>query len=107
MVSSNSSTESWMPMETPHGISRRAPPPIFFQSGTPSMRAARSHAAASRPPLAMLWQIGILDAYGDSARNFAPRAAADLFPKRHAFHACGQVPRGGFQAAFGHVVDRK
>ena len=25
-----------MPMETPQGISRRAPPPIFFHSGTPS-----------------------------------------------------------------------
>ncbi len=33
----------------------RAPPPIFFQRGMFSARAARSQTAASTPPRAMLW----------------------------------------------------
>ena len=42
-----------MPMETPQGISRRAPPPMCCYSGLPSMRASRSQTAASSPPRAI------------------------------------------------------
>ena len=44
-----------MPMETPQGISRRAPPPMCWYSGLPSRRASRSQTATSRPPRAIRW----------------------------------------------------
>ena len=47
---------------------------------------------------------GILNADGDAAGDFAPRAAADLLPQRHAVAARFQVPDGDFESAARHVV---
>src|SRR4029077_4477853 len=46
-----------------------------------------------------------LNADGNPARNFAPRAAADVLPERAIVQARFEVPYGCFQASAGHGMD--
>ena len=59
-----------MPIETPQGISVRAPPPICFASGTPLRRASRSHTAASTPPRRHVMAANVRGAIGHLRRVF-------------------------------------